>query len=118
MKLTRTIFALVGVGALALTGCSASATPSTSASSSASASTPSATTVEDTLFRPVARPAPPDGELTVVAMGWSDAEVALALGGTPVAVYDWQGFGESNTGVGPWELGSRFLCMGRPATGP
>lgn len=44
----------------------------------------------------------PDGELRVVALGWSDAEMALALGVQPVAVFDWQGFGAENNGVGPW----------------
>lgn len=47
-------------------------------------------------------PAPEDGELSVVALGWSDAEVALALGVEPIAVHDWLGFGEENHGVGPW----------------
>lgn len=45
---------------------------------------------------------PDDGDLTVVALGWSDAEVSLALGHEPVAVLDWLSFGEENHGVGPW----------------
>ncbi len=36
----------------------------------------------------------------VVALGWSDAETALALGVQPVGAVDWLGFGGS--GVGPW----------------
>ena len=36
----------------------------------------------------------------IVAMGWSDAETALALGAQPVGVADWQGYGAP--GVGPW----------------
>jgi iron complex transport system substrate-binding protein len=56
----------------------------------------------ETMFGPIDIPAPEDGELTVVALGWSDAEIALALGVQPVAVYDWQSFGEANKGVGPW----------------
>lgn len=56
----------------------------------------------DTMFGPVEIPQPDDGELTVVALGWSDAEVALALGVQPVAVYDWMGFGEDQNGVGEW----------------
>lgn len=47
-------------------------------------------------------PAAEDGELDIVALGWSDAEVALALGHEPIAVMDWLGFGEENHGVGPW----------------
>ena len=54
------------------------------------------------MFGPIEIPAPEDGELTVVALGWSDAEIALALGVQPVGVYDWQSFGEANKGVGPW----------------
>ncbi|UED86201.1 ABC transporter substrate-binding protein [Streptomyces profundus] len=56
----------------------------------------------ETTFGTVDIPRPEDGELTVVALGWSDAEAALALGVTPVAVYDWLGFGEEQKGVGPW----------------
>jgi iron complex transport system substrate-binding protein len=39
----------------------------------------------------------------VVALGWSDAEVALALGVQPVGASDWLGFG--GEGVGPWAQG-------------
>lgn len=56
----------------------------------------------ETMFGTVNVPEPDDGELTVVALGWSDAEMALALGVKPVAVLDWQSFGEGNKGVGPW----------------
>ncbi|WP_430592667.1 iron-siderophore ABC transporter substrate-binding protein [Humidisolicoccus flavus] len=55
----------------------------------------------ETQFGPVTVPAASD-DLKVVALGWSDAEVALALGVQPIAVYDWQSFGEENKGVGPW----------------
>ena len=41
-------------------------------------------------------------ELKVVALGWSDGEIAADLGVTPDAIYDWQGHGEDNKGVGPW----------------
>ncbi len=40
--------------------------------------------------------------LKVVALGWSDGEIALDLGVKPIAIYDWQGHGEENNGVGPW----------------
>lgn len=36
----------------------------------------------------------------VVALGWGDAETALALGVQPVGASDWLGFG--GEGVGPW----------------
>ena len=93
---------------LLLAGCAGA--PATSPSTSPESSTPASSAppaggplaTVDTLFGTVEVPQPADGDLTVVALGWSDAEVALALGVTPVAVYDWQGFGEANKGVGPW----------------
>jgi iron complex transport system substrate-binding protein len=39
----------------------------------------------------------------IVALGWSDAETALALGVRPVGASDWLGFG--GEGVGPWAEG-------------
>lgn len=39
----------------------------------------------------------------VVALGWGDAETALALGVQPVAASDWLAFG--GEGVGPWAEG-------------
>jgi iron complex transport system substrate-binding protein len=39
----------------------------------------------------------------VVALGWSDAETALALGVQPVGASDWLAFG--GNGVGPWVEG-------------
>ena len=40
---------------------------------------------------------------TVVAIGWGDAETALALGVQPVGASDWLAFG--GDGVGPWAEG-------------
>lgn len=73
-----------------------------SESSSTTGSTPGASAegfpvTVDTMFGEVTVPEEPE---RVVALGWSDAEMALALGVEPVAVKDWQGFG--GTGVGPW----------------
>ncbi|ROZ99333.1 ABC transporter substrate-binding protein [Gordonia sp. OPL2] len=45
----------------------------------------------------------------VVALGWSDGEIALSLGVKPVAIYDWMSFGAQSKGVGQWasaEFGS------------
>ncbi|WP_230597332.1 iron-siderophore ABC transporter substrate-binding protein [Rhodococcoides fascians] len=39
----------------------------------------------------------------VVALGWGDAETALALGVSPVGASDWLAFG--GDGVGPWAAG-------------
>ncbi|MGO1166058.1 MAG: ABC transporter substrate-binding protein [Janibacter sp.] len=41
-------------------------------------------------------------QLTVVALGWSDGEIAASLGVAPTAIYDWQGHGKDTKGVGPW----------------
>ncbi|PSL55559.1 iron complex transport system substrate-binding protein [Saccharothrix carnea] len=54
----------------------------------------------DTRFGPVAIERPPT---RVVALGWSDAEAALALGVQPVGASDWLAFG--GKGVGPWAEG-------------
>lgn len=86
--------ALLAVSAIALSACSAD-TGSGAATSDASGGTVA------TMFGDITVPAPSDG-LKVVALGWSDAEMALALGVKPIAVEDWQGFGEENKGVGPW----------------
>ncbi|MCK9248172.1 MAG: ABC transporter substrate-binding protein [Solirubrobacteraceae bacterium] len=60
----------------------------------------SATTSVDTMFGRVDVPTKDD--MKVVALGWSDAEMALALGVKPIAVLDWQAFGGKTKGVGPW----------------
>ncbi len=53
-----------------------------------------------TMFGDVTVPANPK---RVVALGWSDAETALALGVQPIAASDWLAFG--GEGVGPWAKG-------------
>src|SRR3712207_695869 len=45
----------------------------------------------------------PEEPQRVVALGWSDAETALALGVQPVGASDWLAFG--GEGVGPWSEG-------------
>lgn len=92
---TTAIVAGLAATALLLTGCSGGE------------STPEGSSGEllgsaETMFGTVEVPQPEDGDLTVVALGWSDAEVALALGITPIGVYDWQGFGADTKGVGAW----------------
>ena len=83
-------------GLLALTACGS--TTSTSGTEESGARLASV----DTMFGTVEIPEPRDGDLTVVALGWSDAETALAFGTKPVAVYDWLAFGKDGKGVGPW----------------
>lgn len=94
-RMTRTLTAVaaLAVAGLALAGC-------TAGSSTDDASTGTLGTV-DTMFGEVTVPEPA-GDLTVVALGWSDAEMALSLGVVPVGVYDWQSFGADNKAVGPW----------------
>ncbi len=113
MRPTRMITAVAAAAAaLVLSACSGASsgaapsasgtTPATSAAASGPGAAAELPATVDTMFGPVQIPAPADGELTVVALGWSDAEVALALGVKPVAVYDWQSFGAAHKGVGPW----------------
>jgi len=51
----------------------------------------------------------PSKPANVVALGWSDAEAALALGVQPAGLSDWQGYG--GKGVGPW---AEDLVEGEP----
>lgn len=54
----------------------------------------------DTMFGAVTIDSRPE---RVVALGWGDAETALALGTSPVGASDWLAFG--GDGVGPWAEG-------------
>ncbi|NLV79749.1 MAG: iron-siderophore ABC transporter substrate-binding protein [Rhodococcus sp.] len=54
----------------------------------------------DTMFGEVRIESQPE---RVVALGWGDAETALALGVQPVGASDWLAFG--GDGVGPWAQG-------------
>jgi iron complex transport system substrate-binding protein len=90
--------ALVAAAALVLAGCgdddAESDTQSEAGGSSSGGAFP--VTVE-TAFGDVTVPEEPK---TVVALGWSDAETALALGVQPVAASDWLGIG--GDGLGEW----------------
>jgi iron complex transport system substrate-binding protein len=92
---------LVAVLAL-LAGCGSGATPEAappSGTPAASAAGSFPATVE-TKFGPVTIEQAPT---RVVALGWGDAETALALGVQPVGASDWLAFG--GEGVGPWAAG-------------
>jgi iron complex transport system substrate-binding protein len=98
---TGTAVVAIAVATLALTGCSASGdsgsdSPAPGASGGATGAFPA--TVE-TKFGEVEVPSEPK---RVVALGWGDAETALALGVQPVGASDWLGFGADADGVGPW----------------
>src|SRR4051812_22470358 len=85
--------------ALVLAGCGSDSTSAGSGASSGAAAGTFPTTVS-TAFGGVTVDAEPT---RVVALGWSDAETALALGVQPVGASDWLGFG--GEGVGPWAEG-------------
>ena len=85
---------------VALSGCSTTGTEEPSApAGSASAAAQFPVTVA-TAFGDVTIPKQPE---RVVALGWSDADVALALGVQPVGASDWLAFG--GEGQGPWNTG-------------
>ncbi|GAA1822735.1 ABC transporter substrate-binding protein [Nesterenkonia flava] len=101
----RTALVASCLAALTLSACSASATDD-----DAGSSTGEPITVEY-LYDTAEIDVPENGELTVVAPGRSDAEVALALGVEPAGIYDWMWMGEENHGVGPW---AQDLLEGEP----
>ena len=90
---------------LLLTACGASApaddAPSPSRTSSSSAADGAFPVTVPTAFGDVTVDEEPQ---RVVALGWGDAETALALGVQPVGASDWLGYG--GDGVGPWLEGA------------
>ncbi|MCK8673763.1 iron-siderophore ABC transporter substrate-binding protein [Rhodococcus sp. HM1] len=82
---------------LALTACGSNDTGTESDSGTGSGAFPATVT---TKFGDVTIDAQPE---RVAALGWGDAETALALGVQPVAASDWLAFG--GDGVGPWAEG-------------
>ncbi|WP_327178166.1 iron-siderophore ABC transporter substrate-binding protein [Streptomyces sp. NBC_01335] len=84
------------------TGCSSddSGDSAKDASSTASASAGAFPVSVDTKFGSITVKEQPK---RVVALGWGDAETALALGVQPVGESDWLAFG--GDGVGPWAKG-------------
>jgi len=101
MRKTLSIAAVVAVATLALAGCSADA-DSDSDGGGASGGSGAFPVSIDTKFGEVTVDQKPT---RVVALGWGDAEAALALGVQPVGASDWLAFGDENDGVGPWAKG-------------
>jgi iron complex transport system substrate-binding protein len=94
--------ALLAAAALVVTGCGSdddSGTSSSGGSDGGSSSGAFPVTVT-TAFGDVEIEEEPT---RVVALGWGDAETALALGVQPIGASDWLGFG--GEGVGPWSEG-------------
>jgi iron complex transport system substrate-binding protein len=98
-RLLTSVVAVALFGALAACGSSSDDDSSASddASSSASGAFPAKVTDK---FGTVTVKSEPK---RVVALGWGDAETALALGVQPVGQSDWLAFG--GDGVGPWAKG-------------
>ena len=101
MKSTYKIAAAVTLLTLALAGCAGNTEGSEDAADSTTAPTTGTfpQTVE-TSFGDVTIESAPQ---RIVALGWGDAETALALGYQPVGASDWLDFG--GDGVGPWAEG-------------
>lgn len=90
----------LGLAGLVLAGCNSSDGSSSDASSAGGSAQPGFPAKVETKFGTVTVPASPK---RVVALGWGDAETALALGVQPVGQSDWLAFG--GDGVGPWANG-------------
>src|SRR5689334_17866288 len=98
----RRLLPVAVLGAVvALSGCSTSGTEDNNATpgtaSSGASQFPATVT---TAFGDVTISKQPE---RVVALGWSDADVALSLGVQPVGAADWLAFG--GDGQGPWNAG-------------
>lgn len=99
MGFSRLGVALATTTVLLLAGCSATDQSAQPADGGTSPDGAFPATVE-TAFGDVTVEEAPE---RVVALGWADAETALALGVQPVGASDWLGFG--GEGVGPWADG-------------
>lgn len=98
----RTVLTALAAGSsLALAACSSSENPRTSGGPTGAGAGGGRFPAEvTTAFGPITIEAAPQ---RVVALGWGDAETALALGAQPVGASDWLAFG--GEGVGPWAEG-------------
>ena len=101
MRSPVTLVAVLAASSLALVGCSAGASDDTATSGPSIAAGTFPVSV-DTKFGEVTIDQQPK---RVVALGWGDAETALALGVQPVGASDWLAFGDGADGVGPWAQG-------------
>ena len=99
MRFTHVGVAVLAVAALALTGCS----PSTEAADDSAGGGSSDSAFPVTVSTEFGDVTVDEKPVRVVALGWADAETALALGVQPVGASDWLGFG--GEGVGPWAEG-------------
>lgn len=100
MKSTLKISAAVALLALTLAGCASTPAESEPSSSESAPTTGTFPQTVETAFGDVTVESAPQ---RIVALGWADAETALALGYQPVGASDWLEFG--GDGVGPWAEG-------------
>ncbi|BAQ08914.1 ABC-type Fe3+-hydroxamate transport system, periplasmic component [Bacillus sp. OxB-1] len=93
-------FLMVIIAAIGLVGCGSKAKEEPENKSDKTADTTASATVE-TKFGNIEIT---DKPKRIVALGWGDAETALALGVEPVGASDWLAYG--GEGVGPWLEGA------------
>lgn len=101
MRSPLTIPAAVAVLALSLVGCASGVEDS--APKDDASSTPTDGTFPQTVETAFGDVTIDSAPQRIVALGWADAETALALGYQPVGASDWLDFG--GDGVGPWAEG-------------
>lgn len=101
MKISRRhALTATGLAALALAGCGGSAEEGDGASDGGGAGAAAEGTFPATVTTEFGDVTIEEAPVRVVALGWGDAEIALALGVQPVGASDWLGFG--GDGQGPW----------------
>jgi iron complex transport system substrate-binding protein len=100
MRFTHLGVAALAVAALSLTACASGDTGSSGDSTDSGSSSAAFPVTVSTDFGDVTVEKKPT---RIVALGWGDAETALALGVQPVGASDWLAFG--GEGVGPWAEG-------------
>jgi iron complex transport system substrate-binding protein len=100
MRSTRLAVAVLAVAALSLTACASGDSGSGDDASSGGSTGGGFPVTVETEFGDVTIDEKPT---RIVALGWGDAETALALGVQPVGASDWLAFG--GEGVGPWAEG-------------
>lgn len=100
MKFFPALISVVAAATLALVGCSAGSGESSASNETGAAASGTFPQTVATAFGDVIIEKAPK---RVVALGWGDAETALALDVQPVGASDWLDFG--GEGVGPWAEG-------------
>lgn len=103
MRIRHTVLAAVGALTLAVSGCSSGAGTGSTQGDSATTQGAAAEGFPATVATKFGDVTIDDKPQRVVALGWGDAETALALGVQPVGASDWLDFG--GEGVGPWMAG-------------